>query len=151
MLVIRRRWTVREVKTIFSDSINLSMYICATTKHEGLHLEYLKIRSTYCWMVSVGGLEPWKTVGISLVCVVCNHVSFSSTAFWRSEESKDRTLGFPVRPSRPRIMSKFEPKMSFSKVKASVSKKGCKRIKIVASNLANKLKNYKWWTYRVTN
>lgn len=137
MLVIRRRWTLREVKTIFSDAINLSMYICATTKQEGLHLEYLKMRSMYCWMVSVGGLEPWKIVGISLVCVVCKHVSFSSTAFWRSEESKDRTLGFPVRPSRPRIMLNFEPKMSFSKVEASVSKKGCKRQKKNKKNIAS--------------
>lgn len=125
MLVIKRRWTLREVKMIFLDWINLSMYICATTKQEGLHLEYLKMRSTYCWMVSVGALEPWKTVGLSLVCVVCNHVSFSSTNFWRSEASKDRTLGF--RPLRPRIMLNFEPKMSFSSVKASVSKQGCRK------------------------
>lgn len=129
ILVMRRRWTLREVKLTFPHWINRSMYTCATTKQDGLQREYLKIRSTYSLMVSVGALEPWKTVITSLVCVLSSNVSFIWTDLSRCDEISDRTFGFPwfcLKVSlSPRVLYDFKPGISFSSPKDSIPKQSC--------------------------
>lgn len=96
MLVMRSRCTFSEVNLISVCWINLSTYTCATTKHDGLQLEYLKIRSMYLRTLRAGALKPWNTVTTSSTCFVSNSISFLWTDLSRTEERSDKTRGTPT-------------------------------------------------------
>lgn len=101
MLVIRSRCTLREVNLISVCWRNLSTYMCANTKQDGLQPEYLKIRSMYLWTLRAGALKPWNTVITSFICFDSNSISFLWTDLSRSEERSDKTRGTPTPLSNP--------------------------------------------------
>jgi len=96
MLVIKSRCTLSEVNFISVCWINLSTYMCATTKQEGLQPEYLNIRSMYLRTLRVGALKPWNTVTTSFMWFASNSVSFLRTNLSRTEERSDKTRGTPT-------------------------------------------------------
>lgn len=92
-LVISKRWTFREVRRTSGRWRNLSIYMFASTKHDGLHFEYLNIRSIYICMLNSGARSPWKTVTISLALVTSIDFSFFWTTLSRCEHKDDNTSG----------------------------------------------------------
>lgn len=125
MLVISSRWTLSEVNLISVCWRNLSTYICATTKQDGLHLEYLKIRSIYLRTLRVGSLKPWNAVTTSFICFDSNNISFLWTDLSRSEERSDKTRGTPTPLSNsfsPNERYKSELTSSVSSARVPISK-----------------------------
>lgn len=97
-LVMRSRWALREVRWISIWWRNLSKYIYATTKQEGLQFEYLKILSIYCLILNAGTLDPWKIVITSFWLDAFNPFSFFWMHFSSAEDKIARIRGGPGTP-----------------------------------------------------
>lgn len=76
-------------------SRNLSIYMYPRRKQDGLHLAYLKMRSMYLCMLSVGALIPVKTLGVSVISNASSLVSVFSMVVSRIEDIRDNILGNP--------------------------------------------------------
>ena len=116
---------------------NLSTYTCATTKQEGLQAEYLKMRSTYCRMLTGGGLKPWNIVTTSLICVFSIRISFFWTDLSRSEERSIKTLGVLKTPFldslSPKVWYISNSVLPVSGERASISEMSCIELKPISS------------------